>query len=631
MKLSGGNKTTLYAGIFVLALVVGMLVMNGIGMGVRASSETSDFQMNGSKLVTYTGTGKAVDIPTSVTEIGDRAFADNTTIESVTMPLTVTAIGFRAFSGCTALKSVDIPDSVRKVGPGAFYDCTSLSDVNIGEAVSSWGSGVFAGCTALKTAAIDSDNQYLIVDAGALYSGNQAMLYQVFGGREGDSYVMPGTVKTIDTYAFWKCQNLKNVAVGGSVSEIAAYAMTNMNSVENVVLPVSVNTISEKAFADNTALKQIQIPVSVTSIHETSFDNCPNLKILTDTSTVAQQYAQQHNIPVISEPEYETEFLDSQVSHLNGNPVNDREETESQTQNNQTNAQPSQNQENGDREEQSGQNASDHTENNDTSASTGSTWLAQSPLDTPEPEEVKGKTIIVNGKAVVLMNNTQAAVYGAGSQSEDTEAENPSNERNGEQNEADTSSEVNSQISDRAYYKRSDLTEYTIDDRITSIGKLAFARTGLQAVDIPESVTYIGYGAFYHCNDLADITIPDTVQVIEAKAFEHTAWLDGFLEGSEEISDHDFLIVGEGILLAYRGTSEQVEIPDSVKQVGAEAFKNHTEIISVQVPDSVQDIGANAFAGCSKLEGLTGCKGIKTIVKGAFQGTLVTDETYLKQ
>ena len=645
MDVKGSKKIILYVGVFFFALIVGMLVMNGIGIGVRASSDTSDFQMNGTKLITYTGTGKAIDIPSTVTEIGDQAFADNTSIESVTMPLTLTTIGYRAFSGCTALKKVDIPDSVTKVGPGAFYDCTSLSDVTIGEKVSSWGSGVFAGCTSLTTCNIDSDNQYLVTDAGALYSGDQSMLYQVFAGRVGDNYVCPGSVKSMDTYAFWNCQNLKNVSISGSVKEIPAYSMTNMNSVENVVIPNAVTTISEKAFADNAALKQVSIPVSVTSIHETAFDNCPNLKILTTTSTTAEQYAKAHNIPIISEAELDTEFLDSQVSQLdqnganqsNQNSTSDRTDSSDTDTNTDTSGNDQSNQQTNTTQDNSNQNNS--SSNNNTS-----TWLSQSPLDTPESADVKGKTIIVNGQAVVLMNNTQAAVYDSGQiQQNGNAASDTQNADQAADQSADDSQNHNSdtsatdgidpstQIAERAYYKKADLTDYTIADDITSIGKLAFARTGLKKAEIPSSVGYIGYGAFYDCKDLSDVTIPGTVQVIEAKAFDKTAWMDTFLNGTSNGEEDDFLIVGDGILLAYRGTNAEVTIPGKVKQIGAEAFKNHTELTTVQVPESVTGIGANAFAGCSKLEGLTGCKGLKTIVAGAFKDTLVTDETYLKK
>ena len=99
----------------------------------------------------------------------------------------------------------------------------------------------------------------------------------------------------------------------------------------------------------------------------------------------------------------------------------------------------------------------------------------------------------------------------------------------------------------------------------------------------------------------------------------------------EEKSDNDeddFLIVGDGILIAYKGTKAHVEIPDGVKQIGAEAFKGHKEILDVAVPASVKKICAEAFRNCSELTGLTGCEGLKTVVRGAFYGTQVSESDF---
>ena len=42
-----------------------------------------------------------------VTEIGDEAFMNNTTIEEIVIPDTVVVIGKRAFAGCTSLKKMN--------------------------------------------------------------------------------------------------------------------------------------------------------------------------------------------------------------------------------------------------------------------------------------------------------------------------------------------------------------------------------------------------------------------------------------------------------------------------------------------------------------------------------------------
>ena len=203
----------------VLGILSLVTVARGIGGGVTAA-EDDRFRINGTTLTKYLGTDTYVNLPDTITTIGDEAFSGNETLTSLTIPESVTEISYNAFKNCTALTGVILPDSVEKVGPGAFEGCTSLTSVEIGENVSSWGSGVFANCDSLAAVAIDQDNEYLTYYNGAIYNGNMTMLYQVLPAREGENYAMPDTVQNIDTYAFWNLQNTKNVMVSDRKSVV---------------------------------------------------------------------------------------------------------------------------------------------------------------------------------------------------------------------------------------------------------------------------------------------------------------------------------------------------------------------------------------------------------------------------
>jgi hypothetical protein len=66
------------------------------------------------------------DLPASVTQIGERAFRDCTSLASITIPASVTQIGERAFYGCTSLLFISIPSST-VVEPGAFSEHTQVT------------------------------------------------------------------------------------------------------------------------------------------------------------------------------------------------------------------------------------------------------------------------------------------------------------------------------------------------------------------------------------------------------------------------------------------------------------------------------------------------------------------------
>ena len=100
--------------------------------GAISSSPESDFRYtvgNGAATVTeYVGKAREVCIPSTlggypVRAIGDRAFAEQTSLASVVIPDGVEQIGWFSFAGCVMLGRVAIPASVTSVSYGAFQNC----------------------------------------------------------------------------------------------------------------------------------------------------------------------------------------------------------------------------------------------------------------------------------------------------------------------------------------------------------------------------------------------------------------------------------------------------------------------------------------------------------------------------
>lgn len=601
------KKTAVIFAALTAGVIIGFCTVRGVSHQVLAKGE-EDFRIEGSSLTAYLGNDTFVSIPDYVTTIGKGAFAKNSTLQSIELPENLKTIEYNAFGGCTALKQVVLPETVKKVGPGAFQGCTSLSSFSIGSNVSSWGTGVFNDCTSLGRLLVEEDNLYLTYYNGALYNGNMTFLYQALPGRAGENYVMPEEVEEMDAYAFWGMKELKNVLLSENMTELPSYSMCNMGSVENVVLPQSVTDIDEKAFSDNNSLKQLRIPEETESIDKKAIVGCPNVKILTNKGSAAEKYGKDHKLPVIYEEEYPTDFVDSN-EYMEEKPSLTVTVTKTETVTTSKN----------------------ETQEEEAAKESANDSAYQNPLDVKE-DGVIGKTIIAGGNAVVLIGQDKPTIYGTPSGKAEAK---DSNEISAETEVAETKpaqkqqeSEETKMIAERSFYKDSSLTAYEIGEDVEEIKRLAFARSALREITIPDGVKRLGYGAFYGCTGLEQVSIPLSVTGIETKAFADTPWLDNWLAGGNEAGDgSDFLIVGDGILLAYRGQAGKVTIPAAVKLIGSEVFKNHTELKEITIPESVVKIQAEAFRNCSALTTVNGCQGVKTIIRGAFYGTQVKEES----
>ncbi|MDE6661909.1 MAG: leucine-rich repeat protein [Lachnospiraceae bacterium] len=584
-----GKKIRRAVGALMMAVAIAITQIPVSDVEAVDTASVSDFQINGDTLVKYNGTSADVSIGGSVEYIAEEAFAGNEFIKRISLGDNIKSIGAEAFEGCRNLQSVNIPNSVETVEQAAFASCPSLNDVKIGTGLKSLGNGVFAGDTSLQSVTISSSNPYITCDDGAIYSKDKETLYAVLAGRLARNYEMPSTVSTISPYAFWGYRNLESVSISGNVSDISAYAFSYCSNLKFVNIPYSIRRIGLKAFENCIRLRKITIPVSVNSIHKTAFDGCTKLTIDAPEGSTAKNFA---NGLVLGEVDV-SEYEDTQIDTINeGNVVSDSQET--------------------------GANVKIDNYYNEVTH--------MSPLEENDDAAVKGKSKVIGSQAFVFVDNASATVNSGATVSNKVEGV-----AYGETGETIASISGNSDakggsfpkytiaddsiIADQAYYndKR---TEITIPDTITEIGEFAFARSEINSMAIPEGVEKIGYAAFYHCDSLTDVVIPSSVKEIAPAVFDKTPWLQNWKQGGSG----DFLIVGDGVLLAYRGSGAVVNIPDSVKAIGADAFSGHGEITRVIIPDSVEIIGEGAFSDCSALTEIEGGNSVKQIRDRAFAG-----------
>lgn len=557
------KKLLILISIPVLSLII-LLVFAG-NRSLKADFG-EDFQTNGTILTKYNGTDSFVLVPQGITKIAPECFANNPLIESVEISETVRSIERDAFSNCINLKSVTIADSVETIGETVFSGCTSLSTVNFGNDLYSIGSGVFSGCSNLQEVSVSPENKFFACENGAIYNSEKSKLYSYLPGYPAENYSMPNEVKSVSRYAFFGANNLKSITTSNALKEINDYAFYNMANLKSVTINKPTNKINMGAFQSCPQLEQVIMPESIINIYGSSFDsNNEALTFICEENSYAYNFALQNNIKVANDKI----IADKYESNVNANNTSDNNtviNSDSASSNQNNNSIPPQ----------------EDLENNISKAEQYYNNVIQSGLGVGGTTVVSDKAFIMIGDLVV--NNGDF---------------NNASSTNDSNINANKDSVILKSIDDYAFYN-SGIESYNFQDvnlnNLAVIGKLSFARNKLNRIDIPEGIKTIELGAFYHCDNLQDVAIPNTVTNIEAYAFEYTPFMNNFLNSGEK-----YLIVGDGVLLRYNGSDENVIIPDNVKYIAANAFKDNASIKTITFSDNLISINPYGFNNCSNL------------------------------
>ena len=150
----------------------------------------------------------------------------------------------------------------------------------------------------------------------------------------------------------------------------------------------------------------------------------------------------------------------------------------------------------------------------------------------------------------------------------------------------------------------------TIPDRVKSLSSAFMGNRNIQNVTIPDSVVSIAGAAFQQCGELKHVQIPASVTSVGMHAFAETTWLAN--------QKGPLVIVGDNVLLLYKGSEARVEIPDGVTAIASGAFSERSSVHTVHIPRSVKSIGEYAFGRCSNLSAVTGMEGVTSIGNTAF-------------
>jgi hypothetical protein len=218
---------------------------------------TSDFNFTSGAFYLATNTITAVHIPSTVTTIGNNAFAVCTGLTGVTIPESVTYIGNDAFTTCFNLTSIEIPESVTYIGSDAFSNCTSLTSVAIPGSVTSIGPRAFRRCTSLTSITINEYNLNYSSEGGILYNKAKTEIMD-YPTASGD-VTIPENITSIGPSAFYDCANITSIEIHAGVTSIGTNAFCSCTGIISITIPAGITNFGGYAFLSWTASQTINI------------------------------------------------------------------------------------------------------------------------------------------------------------------------------------------------------------------------------------------------------------------------------------------------------------------------------------------------------------------------------------
>ena len=287
-----------YGGTTYAVTEIGLLAFGGCSSLTSVTIPTSVVTIGSGSFIDCTGL-TSITIPNSVTHIYSAAFQNCIGLTSVTIPTSITNVYSAAFQNCiglttvnynadscstfqgapfygdTNITTINIGQNVKIIPEHAFYGCSGVTSITIPRNIKSIGGNAFWGCTNLTTVNFNADS---CTNMGYISDSNY--VYYVFGACNVTTVNIGSHVKMIPDGGFSGCTNLQSITIPDSVESIGNLSFFNCTGLTSITIPRRIKSIGRSAFAGCSNLTTVNF----------NADSCTNMGYDSDNHYVVHVF-----------------------------------------------------------------------------------------------------------------------------------------------------------------------------------------------------------------------------------------------------------------------------------------------------------------------------------------------------
>lgn len=155
--------------------------------------------------------------------------------------------------------------TITKIEKNAFENETQIEKITIANTVLDIGESAFYGCSNLKEIILPNNLKTI---ENRLFSGCSLL----------NTINLPSALTSIGEFSFYNCAQLVDLSLPNTIISIGRSAFSYCSNLEKIEFPIILETIDNFSFYNCSKLENIIIPRNVTSVGNYAFGQCVNLK-----------------------------------------------------------------------------------------------------------------------------------------------------------------------------------------------------------------------------------------------------------------------------------------------------------------------------------------------------------------